>query len=165
MPLARRHCTVCFAKNAEEAAALVGPSTSPQLGYPSQMSANNRAPASMMAGPSSAGAGTVGLPGLPELLSVLRELAGPHDPDLEKDEQAFANMAPPAAYFTAIPPPLSDQIQTRKKSLEAPFLRELRKRLDTQVVHQADIDTVAEGLLEDAAFLSSDYIGNSQCSL
>lgn len=98
---------------------------------------------------------------LSELQALLRELSGPEDPSTEMHVQQLAQCAPPQPYFSTIMPPVTD-VQLRKNKLEAPYLRELRKRLDSGTAHTSEVDAIAENLLEDAAFLAADYLGNSQ---
>jgi protein JSN1 len=68
----------------------------------------------------------------------------------------------PAVYHSSIPPVItSENGGSKKRSLEAPSLRELRKRMDNGALSHAEVDEVAADLLEDAAQVAADYIGNS----
>ncbi|KAK6358295.1 hypothetical protein TWF730_007643 [Orbilia blumenaviensis] len=44
---------------------------------------------------------------------------------------------------------------------DAPKLRDIRKRIDNNTCSQADIEEIAEGMLDEIAELSSDYLGNT----
>ncbi|KAK6341302.1 hypothetical protein TWF696_008381 [Orbilia brochopaga] len=44
---------------------------------------------------------------------------------------------------------------------DAPKLREIRKRIDNSTCSSAEIEEIAEGMLEEIAELSSDYLGNT----
>lgn len=69
---------------------------------------------------------------------------------------------PSVTYHSSIPPPSEDYRQTRARSIDASRLRDIRKRLDapSQLVSQAEIDSLATEVLDDAVALASDYIGN-----
>lgn len=69
---------------------------------------------------------------------------------------------PPATYYSTIPPIGEDHAHIRARNLDTPRLRDIRKRLEapTAQVSQAEVDGLANELLDDCVALSSDYIGN-----
>lgn len=69
---------------------------------------------------------------------------------------------PQIAYHSTIPPPVEDQYWARARNLDAPRLRDIRKRLEAPAsqVPQAEVDALASELIEDIVPLASDYIGN-----
>ncbi|PHH61839.1 hypothetical protein CDD81_7942 [Ophiocordyceps australis] len=56
-------------------------------------------------------------------------------------------------------PPIREPSQTRVH--DAPRLRDIRKRIDNQLMPQAEIESVAMDMLPEIAELSSDYLGNT----
>ncbi|EWC44511.1 hypothetical protein DRE_06779 [Drechslerella stenobrocha 248] len=55
----------------------------------------------------------------------------------------------------AIPEPSQNRVH------DAPKLREIRKRIDNSTCSPAEIEEIAEGMLDEIAELSSDYLGNT----
>jgi hypothetical protein len=82
--------------------------------------------------------------------------------DLRLNDPLLAEARPPVSYYTSIPPPTEDQYWARTRNLDAPRLRDIRKRLEApaQQVSQAEIDDLGTELLDDIVPLASDYIGN-----
>lgn len=118
------------------------------------------------------------MPSPGELESLVRELSGPEDPDTDAHLRSICGPltareyvislseipAPTlsASYFSQIPPVLSaESLNGRRRILEAPLLRDIRKRLDSGTASPAEVDAVAVNMFEDVVQLSSDYIGNS----
>lgn len=67
-----------------------------------------------------------------------------------------------ATYATMIPPYIDENAHLRPRNLDTPRLRDIRKRLEAPAgqISQAEIDNLADELLDDCVMLSSDYIGN-----
>ncbi|ORY61951.1 hypothetical protein BCR35DRAFT_334920 [Leucosporidium creatinivorum] len=92
---------------------------------------------------------------------LMRELSG-EGPLTEVHVQAVAEPRPPVTYYTSIPlHAMNDpRLSRRYSSADAPRLREIRKRLDSQISVE-EVDSIAYDLLEECVALSSDYIGNT----
>ena len=69
---------------------------------------------------------------------------------------------PAISYCTSISDPSEEQSLRRARNLDAPRLRDIRKRLDAPApqISQTDIDALATELMDDIVALASDYIGN-----
>jgi protein JSN1 len=79
-----------------------------------------------------------------------------------KHTDSVAEPRPHLAYHSSIPPPVEDQFWARARNMDAPRLRDIRKRLEAPAsqVPQAEVDGLAMELIEDIVPLASDYIGN-----
>ncbi|GAA5996214.1 uncharacterized protein JCM10292_007465 [Rhodotorula paludigena] len=96
-----------------------------------------------------------------EMQLLMRELSQ-GSPDVEEHVAAVAADRPPQTYYTSIPlAVLSDPRFARRYSHnEAPRLREIRKRLDSELA-TAEADSIATDLMDEIVPLASDYIGNT----
>lgn len=72
---------------------------------------------------------------------------------------------PSMPYFTSIPLAATEDQMRGRKPIDSASLREVRKRLESNLMQAGEYDAVANDLLQDVVWLSSDYIGNSQSTL
>lgn len=119
---------------------------------------------------------SVPMPAVTEMQLLMRQLSQPLKKEgstdaqedeqgtNEEDEKAVSEFRPPVTYYTAVPPPIN-QLDPHRRLVSAtadpPRLREIRKRLDNNNLGQDDLDLVANELMEEIVYLSSDYIGNT----
>lgn len=114
---------------------------------------------------------TTPLPPVTEMQLLMRELCrsskksdSNSEEDPEADELAVAEFRPPVTYYTTVPPPIN-QLDPHRRLVTAVSdpsrLREIRKRFDTNTLAQEEMDQIANELLEEIIYLSSDYIGNT----
>ncbi|GAA5830360.1 hypothetical protein JCM11251_001322 [Rhodosporidiobolus azoricus] len=96
-----------------------------------------------------------------EMQLLMRELSI-GDPEVEEHVAAVAKDREPATYYTSVPlAVMTDPRWARRYSQnDAPRLRELRKRLDGEI-SEAEVDTMAQDLLDEVVPLASDFIGNT----
>ncbi|MBW0537593.1 hypothetical protein O181_077308, partial [Austropuccinia psidii MF-1] len=82
----------------------------------------------------------------------------------EEDEKVVAEFRPPMTYYTSVPPPINQLDPHRRlvSTVSDPSrLRDIRKRIDSNGLSQEEMDQIANELLEEIVYLSSDYIGNT----
>lgn len=119
---------------------------------------------------------SVPMPAVTEMQLLMRQLSQPlkkegstdvqedEQGSNEEDEKAVSEFRPPVTYYTTVPPPIN-QLDPHRRLVSAtadpPRLREIRKRLDNNNLGQDDLDLVANELMEEIVYLSSDYIGNT----
>ncbi|SGZ22408.1 BQ5605_C022g09484 [Microbotryum silenes-dioicae] len=97
-----------------------------------------------------------------DLQLLVRELSD-DSPDVEAHIAQLATPRPAPTYHTSIPlQVLSDPRYGRRYSnVDAPRLRDLRKRLDSPQTSTDEVDTIAFEILDECCALASDYIGNT----
>ncbi|EPS38336.1 hypothetical protein H072_8011 [Dactylellina haptotyla CBS 200.50] len=92
-----------------------------------------------------------------DIVKIVQEF-GATEPEAERIGQSvdisisydnFADEIP------SIPEPSHNRVH------DAPKLRDIRKRIDNNTCSQAEIEEIAEGMLDEIAELSSDYLGNT----
>lgn len=120
--------------------------------------------------PSQVGFDNGGLDGLPvpatatapvaEMELLMRELSG-DSYDTEDHVKAVAGERPPASYYTSIPSGvLTDtRIAQRYSNVDSPRLRDLRKRLESNISDD-EVDAIAYSIVDEVVGLASDYLGN-----
>ncbi|GAA5965788.1 hypothetical protein JCM21900_004990 [Sporobolomyces salmonicolor] len=96
-----------------------------------------------------------------EVQLLMRELSQ-DDPEMEEHIAAVAVTRPPSTYYTSIPLHVMNdpRFARRYSNADAPRLREIRKRLDSEPTVE-QVDDVAHELLDEIVPLASDYIGNT----
>ena len=114
-----------------------------------------------------------------DLQQIMRDLSGSNDPEVEDHVRAISGTSiatsgfledqvilveapsPAIPYFTTIPQPAIDEQTRGRKPIDSSVLRDIRKRLEVGAMQPGDHDVVAQDLMGDVVWLSSDYIGNS----
>ncbi|KAI8597747.1 hypothetical protein EDD21DRAFT_384618 [Dissophora ornata] len=92
-----------------------------------------------------------------ERQAMLREFNA--DGESETGSESIpASLSEPVVYFTSIPPVAEPSPHRR---LDAPRLREIRKRLDSGHCTQKELDNLSNECLDECVELCSDYIGNT----
>ncbi|BGO97711.1 Protein JSN1 [Rhodotorula toruloides] len=96
-----------------------------------------------------------------EMQLLMRELSQ-GDPDLEAHVAAVGEERPPIMYYTSIPlAVLNDpRFARRYSNNDAPRLREIRKRLESELPTD-EVDEIAHDLMDEIVPLASDYLGNT----
>ncbi|BGO89605.1 hypothetical protein NBRC10512_001544 [Rhodotorula toruloides] len=96
-----------------------------------------------------------------EMQLLMRELSQ-GDPDLEEHVAAVGEERPPIMYYTSIPlAVLNDpRFARRYSNNDAPRLREIRKRLESELPMD-EVDEIAHDLMDEIVPLASDYLGNT----
>ena len=92
-----------------------------------------------------------------EMLDIVRQFGAD-----EQDIPTIAASIDAATAFNAFVaeiPAVPEPSHTRMH--DAPKLREIRKRIDNNVISQAEVEEIAVGMLPEIAELSSDYLGNT----
>ncbi|KAI7818179.1 armadillo-type protein [Gamsiella multidivaricata] len=92
-----------------------------------------------------------------ERQAMLREFSADGEPE-SSTEPVPACLTEPIAYFTSIPPVAEPSPHRR---LDAPRLREIRKRLDSGHCTQKELDSLSNECMDECVELCSDYIGNT----
>ncbi|ORZ28775.1 hypothetical protein BCR41DRAFT_366500 [Lobosporangium transversale] len=92
-----------------------------------------------------------------ERQAMLREFSD-GEPDPVLSEPIPASLTEPIVYFTSIPPVAEPSPHRR---LDAPRLREIRKRLDSGHCTQKELDNLSNECIDECVELCSDYIGNT----
>ncbi|KAK3826143.1 MAG: armadillo-type protein, partial [Benniella sp.] len=92
-----------------------------------------------------------------ERLAILREFGSESEPGTPP-EPLPASLTEPVAYHTSIPPVAEPSPHRR---LDAPRLREIRKRLDSGHCTQKELDSLSNECMDECVELCSDYIGNT----
>ncbi|PHH82444.1 hypothetical protein CDD82_5942 [Ophiocordyceps australis] len=117
------------------------------------------------AGPSGQAAGlasaSTGAPRLGEMMADIADIVvqfGATEDDKSQISRSVTSALHYQGYAEEIPP-IREPSQTRLH--DAPRLRDIRKRIDNQLMPQAEIESVAMDMLPEIAELSSDYLGNT----
>ncbi|KAF9170154.1 hypothetical protein BGX20_009360, partial [Mortierella sp. AD010] len=92
-----------------------------------------------------------------ERQAMLREFSADGEPEMPP-EAVPASLTEPVTYFTSIPPVAEPSPHRR---LDAPRLREIRKRLDSGHCTQKELDNLSNECMDECVELCSDYIGNT----
>ncbi|GJN77518.1 hypothetical protein PLIIFM63780_001009 [Purpureocillium lilacinum] len=109
----------------------------------------------------SLGASTPTVPPLRDMTADIVDIVGQFGAS-EDDKAHIAGNVQAAIQYDAYAeeiPPIREPTHTRVH--DAPKLRDIRKRIDNQLMSQADIENVAMEMLPEIAELSSDYLGNT----
>ncbi|KAJ6446386.1 LOW QUALITY PROTEIN: RNA binding protein Jsn1 [Purpureocillium lavendulum] len=136
------------------------PSPSPDPHSRSQEAAQGAPNASVE--PSRAvGASTPTVPPLRDMTGDILDIVGQFGASEDDKAQIAANVQDAIQYDTYVEeiPPIREPTHTRVH--DAPKLRDIRKRIDNQLMSPADIENVAMEMLPEIAELSSDYLGNT----
>ncbi|PKK52416.1 hypothetical protein CI102_7648 [Trichoderma harzianum] len=111
-----------------------------------------------------AGALTSATPTLPPLRDMVTDILdivgefGATDEDKARISKILQSAVQYNSYVEEIPP-VREPTHTRVH--DAPKLRDIRKRIDNQMLSQAEIESIAVDMLPEIAELSSDYLGNT----
>ncbi|KAK1251021.1 hypothetical protein MKX07_005576 [Trichoderma sp. CBMAI-0711] len=111
-----------------------------------------------------AGALNSATPTLPPLRDMVQDILeivgefGATDEDRARISQSLQSAVEYDDYKEEIPP-VREPTHTRVH--DAPKLRDIRKRIDNQMLSQAEIEGIAHEMLPEIAELSSDYLGNT----
>ncbi|KAF9115553.1 hypothetical protein BGX27_007440 [Mortierella sp. AM989] len=92
-----------------------------------------------------------------ERQAMLREFSADGEPELPQ-EPIPVSLTEPITYFSSIPPVAEPSPHRR---LDAPRLREIRKRLDSGHCTQKELDNLSNECMDECVELCSDYIGNT----
>ncbi|ATY60109.1 RNA binding [Cordyceps militaris] len=101
------------------------------------------------------------VPPLPDMTNDMLEIIAQFGASDADTTQISASIQA-AIQFTAFAdeiPPVREPTHTRVH--DAPKLRDIRKRVDNQLLSQAEIENIAVDMLPEIAELSSDYLGNT----
>ncbi|GJJ68532.1 protein JSN1 [Entomortierella parvispora] len=91
-----------------------------------------------------------------ERLAMLKEFST--DDDSDAQETLTPSSSEPVIYFSSIPPVAEPSPHRR---LDAPRLREIRKRLDSGHCTVKELDSLSNECMDECVELCSDYIGNT----
>ncbi|KAL7975415.1 hypothetical protein HDV63DRAFT_16259 [Trichoderma sp. SZMC 28014] len=101
------------------------------------------------------------LPPLREMTSDILDIVGEfgaNDEDKARISKSVQSSVQFSAFLEEIPP-IREPTHTRVH--DAPKLRDIRKRIDNQMLSQAEIESIAVDMLPEIAELASDYLGNT----
>ncbi|RFU81773.1 pumilio domain-containing [Trichoderma arundinaceum] len=111
-----------------------------------------------------AGALTTATPTVPPLREMVTDILdivgefGATDEDRARISKSLQSAVQFSSFMEEIPP-VREPTHTRVH--DAPKLRDIRKRIDNQMLSQAEIENIAVDMLPEIAELSSDYLGNT----
>lgn len=92
-----------------------------------------------------------------DLESLLKQFDATSE-ELEAGKQLLASSIEHSREYREIP--LAVHATTARK-FDAPRLREIRKRIDSGLCSEAELEDIAEEMMDEVAELSSDYLGNT----
>ncbi|KAM0665288.1 hypothetical protein ACQRIU_005549 [Beauveria bassiana] len=101
------------------------------------------------------------VPPLPDMTTDMLDIIsqfGASDADTPQVSRCIQSAIQFTAFADEIPP-VREPTHTRVH--DAPKLRDIRKRIDNQLLSQAEIENIAVDMLPEIAELSSDYLGNT----
>ncbi|UKZ85941.1 uncharacterized protein TrAFT101_001781 [Trichoderma asperellum] len=101
------------------------------------------------------------LPPLREMTTDILDIVGEFgatDEDKARISKSLQSAVQYSAFLEEIPP-IREPTHTRVH--DAPKLRDIRKRIDNQMLSQAEIENIAVDMLPEIAELASDYLGNT----
>ncbi|KAM3527582.1 hypothetical protein NHJ13051_002882 [Beauveria bassiana] len=101
------------------------------------------------------------VPPLPDMMTDMLDIIsqfGASDADTPQVSRCIQSAIQFTAFADEIPP-VREPTHTRVH--DAPKLRDIRKRIDNQLLSQAEIENIAVDMLPEIAELSSDYLGNT----
>jgi protein JSN1 len=92
-----------------------------------------------------------------DIIDIVGEF-GANDEDRARISKSVQSSVQFSAFLEDIPP-VREPTHTRVH--DAPKLRDIRKRIDNQMLSQAEIENIAVDMLPEIAELASDYLGNT----
>lgn len=92
-----------------------------------------------------------------DILDIVGEF-GANDEDKARIAKSLQSSVQFSAFLQEIPPAHEP---THTRVHDAPKLRDIRKRIDNQMLSQAEIENIAVDMLPEIAELASDYLGNT----
>lgn len=95
---------------------------------------------------------------MPQDISRIVEQFGAAEDDRSRINRSVQSAIRYSSYMEEIP---AIREPTHTRVHDAPKLRDIRKRIDNQLLSQADIESIAVDMLPEIAELSSDYLGNT----